>query len=244
MDLSCLSLVEMKSKYKLNVFHSECTADNSVQQTTIFFIHGSMGSLTHFSDLIISFQGRVNIVAYDTIGCGGSDKPHDIIEYSTQSLTNYATEIFDRFCTAKNVLVGHSYGTAQVARLCSHSDKLQSCSAGISGIVLLGTVDFLPMGGSSVFSVFSLPLFVLKPMQSWMSKAYINMAFSDYSDPMLRERAFLMAGKFNFRIHEESKHVKFMCALSLLLSLIEVNFTICKRRPEQNVCVQGFLSAV
>ena len=211
MDLSCLSLVQMKSKHKLNVFHSKCTADSSDQHTTIFFIHGSMGSLTHFSDIIISFQGRVNIVAYDTIGCGGSDKPHDYEEYSTQSLTNNAIEIFDQFCTAKNILVGHSYGTAQIARLCSNSDKLQSGSANasISGIVLLGTIDCLPNGGSSAFSVFALPLFVLKPMQSWMSKAYTNMAFSDYCDPMLRERALLLAGISDFRLNQEFKHPNF-----------------------------------
>lgn len=188
--------MEMKSSHKLNVFHSKSTAIGADHNTTVFFIHGSMGSLTHFSDLMTAFDGRVNIVAYDTIGCGESDKPDDYLEYSTQSMTAYAIEIFDRFCTAKNILVGHSYGTAQVARLCSHAIKLQpdSMNASISGVVLLGTVDCLPKGGSSLFSIFKLPLFVLKPMQSWMSKAYVDTAFSVHSDPMLKKRALLLAG--------------------------------------------------
>ena len=188
----------MKSRHKLNVFHSKCTANIGDHNTTIFFIHGSMGSLTHFSDLIIAFQGRVNIVAYDTMGCGGSDKPRDCLEYSTAALTSNAIEIFDLFCTAKNVLVGHSYGTAQVARLCSHANERQpgKVDTSISGVVLLGTVDSLPKGGSPAFSIFALPLFVLKPLQSWMSKAYVDIAFSAHSDPILKERALLMAGTF------------------------------------------------
>lgn len=196
MDLSRLSRIEMKSRHKLNVFHSKGAANVAAHDTTIFFIHGSMGSLTHFSDLIIAFEGRVNIVAYDTMGCGGSDKPHDGLEYSTKALTANAIEIFDLFCTAKNILVGHSYGTSQVARLCSHANKrqLDRVNTSISGVVLLGTIDSLPKGGSSAFSIFALPLFVLKPLQSWMSKAYVDMAFSAYSDPILKERALLMAG--------------------------------------------------
>jgi pimeloyl-ACP methyl ester carboxylesterase len=107
------TLREMASKHNLNIRHLKSTVNSD---TTLFFIHGSMGSLTMYSSLIEKYEGKVNIVAYDTMGCGLSDKPELKTEYSTEALTKYAVEIFETFSTAKNVLIGHSYGTAQIAR--------------------------------------------------------------------------------------------------------------------------------
>jgi pimeloyl-ACP methyl ester carboxylesterase len=107
------TLREMASKYNINIRHLKSTVNSD---TTLFFIHGSMGSLTMYSSLIEKYEGKVNIVAYDTMGCGLSDKPKLKTEYSTQALTKYAVEIFETFSTTKNVLIGHSYGTAQIAR--------------------------------------------------------------------------------------------------------------------------------
>lgn len=182
----------------LNVLHFKHENDRDV---TIFFIHGSMGSLTQYNDLIAFYKGRAHVVAYDTMGCGDSEKPLSNGEYSTDSLTANSIEIFEKYATAQNILVGHSYGTAQVARLCSHIRQqnvdmpASKIKREISGIVLLGTVHSLPKGGSPAFSIFSLPLCLLSPMQSWMSKSYISMAFSPNSNPSLKERALIMAGE-------------------------------------------------
>ena len=194
-----MALVEMGNTHRLNVLHSPCS---TASDTTLFFTHGSMGSLTQFNDLIAAFTGRVNIVAFDTMGCGDSEKPNVHTVYSTDSLTSNLIEIFDKYSTKNNILVGHSYGTAQVARLCSHVkmrqlDSLhQKSDVTISGVVLLGTVDTLPKGGCSAFSIFSLPLCVLNPMQGWMTKSYVNMAFSTHSSTALKARATALAGNF------------------------------------------------
>lgn len=209
-----VTLVEMANKKRLNVLYLQ----NNNSDTTLFFIHGSMGTLTQFSDLIVSYQGRVNIVAYDTIGCGDSDKPVTPKDYSTESLTANAIEIFDKYSTAKNILIGHSYGTAQVARLCKHIHTRQTTlppptttstdttkplvsinikEKVISGVVLLGTVDFLPAGGSPAFVIFGLPLCCLKPLQSWMSNAYVDAAFCTKTDKKMKDRALITAGMVN-----------------------------------------------
>jgi pimeloyl-ACP methyl ester carboxylesterase len=101
------ALREMASKHNLNIRHIKSTVNSDI---TLFFIHGSMGSLTMYSSIIKSYEGKVNIVAYDTMGCGLSDKPELKTEYSTHSLTKYAVEIFEKYSTAKNILIGHSYG--------------------------------------------------------------------------------------------------------------------------------------
>lgn len=202
MDKPNCKKVVMKNKFSLNVLHIECENNScNERDLTIFFIHGSMGSLTQYNDLIAFYKGRANVVAYDTMGCGDSEKPLSNGEYSTKSLTANSIEIFEKYATAQNILVGHSYGTAQVARLCSHfreqnvDNPAVKVKKDISGVVLLGTVDFLPKGGSPVFNIFSLPLCFLSPMQGWMSKSYISMAFSSNSNPVLKERALLCAGK-------------------------------------------------
>jgi hypothetical protein len=68
------------------------------------------------------------------------------------------------------------YRTAQIARLCrilrSRQDKTMANR--VNGVVLLGTVDTLPKGGSPAFAIFNLPLFLLKPLQGIHIYTYIN----------------------------------------------------------------------
>jgi pimeloyl-ACP methyl ester carboxylesterase len=201
MDQPSCKKVVMKNRFSLNVLHIECENNSSTERDlTVFFIHGSMGSLTQYNDLIAFYKGRAHVVAYDTMGCGDSEKPSSNGEYSTDSLTANSIEIFEKYATARNILVGHSYGTAQVARLCSHfrdqnvDISVVKAKRDISGVVLLGTVDFTPKGGPPALGIFSLPLFLLRPMQGFMSKAYVGMAFSPNSNPALKERALLRAG--------------------------------------------------
>lgn len=201
MDQPNCKKVVMMNKFSLNVLHIECENNSTTERDlTIFFIHGSMGTLAQYNDLIAFYKGRANVVAYDAMGCGDSEKPLSNGEYSTDSLTSNCIEIFEKYATAQNILVGHSYGTAQVARLCSHfreengDIRAVKVKRDISGVVLLGAIDFLPKGGSPAFSIFSLPVCLLSPMQGWMSKSYISMAFSANSNPALKERALLRAG--------------------------------------------------
>lgn len=195
--------MEMANKSKLNVLYSKCKDDSTHNDTTIFFIHGSMGCLLHFNDIIKSYDGRVNIVAYDAMGCGQSEKPTLVSDYSTSSLLGNLIQIFDKYSTSKNIFIGHSYGTAQIARLCKHIRSTQSNMNDdkkiktINGVVLLGTMHSLPVGDST-FSIFKLPVWALKPLQGWMSKFYVDLAFSPLSDPALKATAMVRAGNFFF----------------------------------------------
>lgn len=188
----------MRNGQQLNVFHQRCdTQKDSFCDTTLFFIHGSMGSLTQFSHQIELYRGRANIVAYDTIGCGMSEKPTTHCEYSTESFTAHTVEIFEKYSTHRNILIGHSYGTSQIARLCEHIQKKKHIEpiSTIVGLVLIGTMDTVPAGGAAAFRIFSLPLCLLNPMQGWMTKTYMNMAYSSSFDPSLKERAVALAGE-------------------------------------------------
>jgi pimeloyl-ACP methyl ester carboxylesterase len=199
-DATDLKLVKMESGHKLNVHYLKCQKSC---ETTFFFIHGSMGSLQQFDDIIAMFKNKVNIVAYDVMGCGGSEKPAAEGLYSTKSLTSNSIEVFEKYATTKNVLIGHSYGTAQIARLCSHISRQRKDSDSkdlpvrtISGVILLGTVDVLPESvTSTVCRLFSLPIFLLSPMSGWMSRSYVGLAYSPLSNPSLKERAIVRAGK-------------------------------------------------
>ena len=199
-DRSTATLLETDDGHKLNVLHLKCPWD--LCETTFFFIHGSMGSLSQFDDMINLYKSKVNIVAYDVMGCGGSEKPSSEAAYSTKSLTSNSIQVFEKFASAKNVLIGHSYGTAQIARLCSHihrkrdeGDAQNLPVRTICGVILLGTVEALPESMSSIYRLFSLPLCLLSPMQGWMSRSYVSMAFSPSSNSSLREKAITTAGK-------------------------------------------------
>lgn len=204
MELSNQSLVLMRNGQKLNVLQLRCEAEkDSFCNTTLFFIHGSMGCLTQFSHQFELYKGRANIVAYDTIGCGSSEKPTSHGEYSTDSFTAHTIEIFEKYSTSRNILVGHSYGTSQIARLCEHLQKKNDIEpiSTITGVVLIGTMDTLPPGGTAAFRIFSLPLCLLNPMQGWMTKTYMNMAYSSSFDPSMKERAITLAGKRICKTH-------------------------------------------
>ena len=117
-DTSASNLLQMESDHKLNVRYLKCPGN--LCETTFFFIHGSMGSLSQFGDIIAQCKSKVNIVAYDVMGCGDSEKPVSEATYSTMSLTSNSIQVYEKFASAKNVFIGHIYGTAQIARECSH----------------------------------------------------------------------------------------------------------------------------
>ena len=199
-DISTSNLLETDDGHKLNVLHLKCPGN--LCETTFFFIHGSMGSLSQFDDIINLYRNKVNIVAYDVMGCGSSEKPSAEAAYSTKSLTSNSIQVFEKFASAKNVLIGHSYGTAQIARLSSHIRRKRDEGYAqnlpirtICGVILLGTVEALPESMSSIYRLFSLPLCLLSPMQGWMSRSYVSLAFSPSSNSSLREKAITTAGK-------------------------------------------------
>ena len=168
---------------------------------TIFFLHGSMATMNQFEVLFPAFQGRANLVAYDSVGCGSSEKPHVTSKYSTESLLGDAVTIFEEHATAHNILVGHSYGTCQVARLCQHlqAKAKNEISYGnsamikeIRGAILLGSTLSMPSGGHPIFS---LPVCILSLLQGYLSSSFIEMAHSPDCDPEVKKRAYEVSSR-------------------------------------------------
>jgi pimeloyl-ACP methyl ester carboxylesterase len=147
-----------------------------------------------------ALKDKVNIVAYDSLGCGESDKPSDDKEYTTDALTEDAAEIFKRYATANNVLVGHSYGGPQAVRLMRRIEAERSEDKGgdaatqkeIKGIVLLGAADFIPDGGHPIFT---LPICLLELLHGQLTSNFADLAFSPHSDPRLKEEFLQMSSR-------------------------------------------------
>lgn len=149
---------------------------------TIFFMHGSMATRRQFEDVYSSAAlVKYNIVAYDALGCGASEKPRDWNAYSTDRLTEDAITIFKKYATKENILVGHSFGSSLVARV----NRAVSRAHSVVGVVLIGTADHVSNGGHPVFR---LPLFILRCLHSYLSAQFDKKAFSPKTSPFLKKK--------------------------------------------------------
>mmetsp|Transcript_12317 Transcript_12317/g.18671 ORF Transcript_12317/g.18671 Transcript_12317/m.18671 type:complete len:289 (-) Transcript_12317:200-1066(-) len=157
---------------------------HSNSDTTLFFVHGSMASFVQFIDIITAFQSDYNIVAYDYYGCGGSDKPVGWEEYSPDEHLTDLVCIVEKYKTAKNYFISHSFGTSQSIRLYSRLRSMQALC--IDGIVLMGTTLDIPGGKAGLFM---LPVFVLNWMQPYLSAKFIDMAFHENTPASVKDLA-------------------------------------------------------
>lgn len=155
---------------------------------TFFLVHGSMASKSQYDDLIRRLTSLpANIIAFDALGCGESSKPHVTDDYSTPNMVAELIQVFDKYATRKNILIGHSYGTSQIARLCGQYLQT-SVQAGkdVVGVVLISTTLSIPDGGSPIFR---LPLFALNLLSSYLRNQFAAIAFSPKTGPEVREKS-------------------------------------------------------
>ena len=93
---------------------------------------------------------QYNVLAFDVIGCGTSPKPHNggwfglDDTYSLPNLHAYNVAVFEKYATKENVLIGHSFGTCQVARIHNSwnidtQNRPNDDKRVIKGCILLGT---------------------------------------------------------------------------------------------------------
>ena len=152
----------------------------------LFFLHGSMAGSFTYQDVLPALSQRHNIVAYDALGCGESSKPKEAEAYATAELVRDATAIFDEYvgAEAKVVIVGHSYGVAQTARLVAHL-KRENRAGQVLGVVLMGAAEHIPPGGPPIFN---LPVCVLSILQRSLTKAFLDGALSPRASAELRAR--------------------------------------------------------
>ena len=189
-------LIEIREGRRLNVLVEQ--PESSECKGTIFLFHGSMASLTQFRHLSNHYKKNFRVVSYDAYGCGNSEKPVDDwfgeTKYSVRNLLLDAIEIFLKYATSKNILVGHSFGTTIVARIVHYfqinPSKLTN-GAAIVAAILLGTADDMP---SRRWSILALPVLVLEWLHPILSAHFADKAFSPSVDPEIKKDAMKLSG--------------------------------------------------
>ena len=175
----------------ISVLHLDEKSKEFDCETTMFFFHGAMASHDQFAFLISHYHKYINIVAYDSYGCGNSDKPYDPVlwgesNYSAEQHTLDALAIFRRYATKRNILVGHSFGSAIVGRLVGALHRnlnYADIDQKIIGTVLLGTFKDCPLARHPIFF---LPVFVLDTLQNALSAQFAELALSPKCDPEVK----------------------------------------------------------
>lgn len=179
------SVEEVRDGRRLNLYKVLRPSD-----TTIFFIPGSLACHNIDIDIIKHLEEgyNVNIVAWDAYGSGKSDRKRDwdeagnfIGHYSTENLFLDAYAIVAKYTTEHNILLGHSFGSALVARLVKRLREecmSQTTNIDISSCVLLGTAFQMPDGAHPVFM---LPEALLSCLQPAMNEEAVRQALSNRS---------------------------------------------------------------
>ena len=168
------------------------TAGPTSSESVVFFVHGSCGSASQFSEQIAHFSAQYRVIAFDAFGCGSSPKPKDWVAYSHENMLADLRVIFDRYRGRSNVLCAHSYGSALAMRLAAQL-AAEGDGSVIGGIALLGTAAEFPGGTPAVFF---LPEWLLRCLQPAMSRAFVRMAFADTpSSQNLREAALASSNR-------------------------------------------------
>lgn len=209
-----VSLVEIRPLRFIHVeIHDPYSKNNttdSKHQLTIFLFHGSMAALTQFSDIISYFKMKCRVVAYDALGCGQSSKPVDPwffgeSHYTCSNLLQDAIQIYEKYSTGHNILIGHSFGSTIVTRILHHYEKLSNTvgegddfsNLKIDGVILLGTADTLAKTGHPIFL---LPVFILEYLHPMLSAGFADRALSPNIDPHLRDKIVSNTGKNDMHV--------------------------------------------
>ena len=105
-----------------------------------------------------------NVVALDWVGHGRSEVHDDDAHYSADALLADLIDVYGRFATERNILVGHSYGTALTTMLVPHALKL----APVAAVVLIGAVASVPpVTAKTALRLASVPIWVLDLMRAF-----------------------------------------------------------------------------
>lgn len=184
-------VVELRPGRRVLLLHHKA---NGTASARLLFCHGSMASMRQYRACIEYARGRgdCDILAYDWLGCGGSEKPRDWDAYSTPNLlldleAAYCRLLKDGSRSTPSILVGHSFGASLVTQLdaetrsalandifeCSDSNDSALLPAP-SALCLMSTGDGEGLGGG--LAMFYLPEFGLRMLQPTMTSAFAKSA--------------------------------------------------------------------
>ncbi|CAC5377514.1 ABHD8 [Mytilus coruscus] len=154
------------------------------KELVIFFIHGVGGSSDIWNAQLNYFEKlNCEIISLDLIGHGLSDAPDKKSAYTFDQILIDITEIFDKFCKRRNVVVAHSYGCAFASVIATERRKWVSKLVLVSGG---GPTPLAPQPG-----VFSLPLCLLACCRPCLNRGFQRGAFHpSFKKSSDREKAF------------------------------------------------------
>jgi pimeloyl-ACP methyl ester carboxylesterase len=83
---------------------------------TVFFVHGAGGRAGQFRHQIEYLATKVNVIAFDYLGHGISDKPDKPDLYNADNHLFDLIAVFERYKTKINHIVAHCYGSIHTFR--------------------------------------------------------------------------------------------------------------------------------
>ncbi|KAL1519981.1 hypothetical protein AB1Y20_023465 [Prymnesium parvum] len=147
---------------------------------TLFFVHGSCGSLLQWQAQLDHSSRFSSVLAYDSYGCGRSPKPYEWEAYASHALIADLVALVQRFSASssseKLVLVAHSAAAGfalQAVRWLSEAPG--EGRRQIAGVVTVSALDAVP----SALALFRLPLCVLTRLQPSLSAGFVEGALHE-----------------------------------------------------------------
>ncbi|TCD69448.1 hypothetical protein EIP91_007574 [Steccherinum ochraceum] len=93
-------------------YHYYFSAGTDQSKPTLLFLHGFPSSADDWLRIIPVFKEKgYGIVAPDTLGYGGTDKPADVAAYRLSGITQDLVDILDAHSIDKVVAIGHDWGS-------------------------------------------------------------------------------------------------------------------------------------
>lgn len=182
-------IVELRPGRRVRLWHHKAGGTASAR---LLFCHGSMASMLQYRACIeyVRSRGDCDILAYDWLGCGGSEKPRDWDAYSTPNLVIDLEAAYCRLLkggckNTPSILVGHSFGASLVTQFdaetrsaiandifeCTDSNDSALLPAP-AALCLISAGDGEGLGGG--LAVFYLPEFGLRMLQPTMNTAFVK----------------------------------------------------------------------
>jgi len=195
------NIVELRPGRRVRVFHHIAASGGSAAKAAILFCHGSMASMLQYRANIeyAMNRGDLDILAYDWLGCGGSEKPRDWDAYSTSELLLDLEAAYCHLLRAgpkgiPSILVGHSFGTSLVTqfdaelRAAAAADIFESSDSALlpppAALCLISPSDGENLGAA--LAVFRLPEFALRALQPSMNDSFATAALHPSTSESIR----------------------------------------------------------
>jgi pimeloyl-ACP methyl ester carboxylesterase len=169
-------LIEIRPGRTLSIAIAEGAPDSDV---TIFFCHGAGGNKNQWRHQWQALAGTgPRLVAWDCMGHGKSPQPRRKSAYAGSELVADYRAVVERYGSAHNILIAHSYGTRLTLAMLAASGEGR-----VDGAVLFGPPP--PEANFRRGPIAWLPAFVLEWMRPQLSRGFRERAWHPATDPAL-----------------------------------------------------------